>query len=280
MTQKNPEPESVVGNVFVIPLLGGQFGFGYVTAVNDGIYLCNIFDVVSDDPNPGDAIRSAPVLIDGYLVGGLEFRKSKRLAPLQPWAFCGVRMDGEVRSANRYFREGIPPQRIDFMGVEKDVPLTKDEAASYRAIRIPFSPGATAEIEIALKRLNVESLDLMRQWGVGEIQQTPMRLPKKPAAKTPAKKTSGRAAKDEGQAFATVTIPLEQMAPSERELAVRHALEDEIMKSKVGEIVSAGAGMGEMDVQVRLGPKGSRKALEAVLAKLDLADRAKVTLSG
>lgn len=278
LTSTKSNPDSILGSIFVIPLLGGQFGFGYVTAIRSGQYLCNIFDVVTDDPVPDDGIRNSPLLIDGYLASPMDFARSKKLPSLEPWAFCGMKMEGKVTSENRYFQIGLPPRKFDFMQLEKDVPLTNEEAASFRFLKVRFPPGSTAEIEVALKRMDVDWLEHGRRWMMGEIKQSPMTPQKQAAANVPKKKASGKTPSAKGGNLATITIPLAKKAPSKQELALRHALEDEIKKSEVGEIVSAGAGMGMMDVQVRLATKDSWKALDTALAQVGLADRATVTL--
>lgn len=164
------------GMIFVAPLLGGGYAFGYLTYENKSLMtLCDIFDVVGIERTPPPDLVSRPVLIRDLQVGS-EFLLTPKHNAGARWDVLNQSMPGPVRPATRYFRMGRDARhgkRVDLFGEEPDRPLRPDESAAYPLISKAFAPVPVAEIEVAVKRLPVTARALIAAWRVDHPQDPP-----------------------------------------------------------------------------------------------------------
>lgn len=163
MDYKNFQP----GRVFVVPLLGGGYAYGYFTYFNKHLMtLGNIFDFWSESATPPSDIADKPIIMFDLTLGA-EFLLSAKSNAGERWKITKTSVPGAVTPRNRYFRMGGPPRsyrRIDILGKEPDLPLSPEEAAKYPAVSKDFPPTPTAQVEIAVKRLLMSSAELIKSW--------------------------------------------------------------------------------------------------------------------
>lgn len=264
-------PELKVGQVFSIPLLGGGYAFGYVTyfgKMHQGLFnRANIFDYYSDNNRPDKSILDKPIALYDIAFGE-EFVLTPKSSAGGRWEPLELFVEGNVQPHTRYYRMGMPPFRIDILEEDSKVPLTDEEAEGYDFMFIDFAPFPTAQVEVIVKKLDIDEIELIKQW-------------RKSAATTSDASTDVRAPRKRRRPMEVdIIITIEDDFPSSDELAVRHRLEDAIVEQKLGKITDAGAGMGAMDLALRV-PSGAKlKKLKALLEEQGLADRTKLKVDG
>jgi hypothetical protein len=161
------ESDFTPGRIFVVPLLGGGYAFGYLTWSKKGsLRLVNIFDYVSEDPAPPADLLQKPIAIYDMFVGA-EFLLTPKHKAGKRWTLTKDVVPGNITPRNRYYRMGAAPwgfKRVDMLGEEPDLPLSPEEAKQYPSQGQSLPPVPTAQIEIKLKRLDVAPLDFVRSW--------------------------------------------------------------------------------------------------------------------
>jgi len=231
------EPRFQPGRVFVVPLLGGGFAFGYATAERGPSLFCNFFDYLSEDDQPPESLLDRPILIRDHQVGA-EFTRGPARSG-EPWRFTDLRLKEPVKLQNRYIQMGIPPRRVDVLGEEPDVPLSPEDAKKVPKLASRFPPYSAALVEVAMKRLDMTPDDLVDAWEAEKLG-------------SPDKSAGAAREKKKGKEKGTkVHIAIKMKGagmPSPADLELRHAVEDAIAKRKLGKVTDAGAGMGIMDV--------------------------------
>lgn len=264
-------PELKLGQVFSIPLLEGGYAFGYVTYLGERrrglLNRANVFDYYSDNDWADESILDKPIAL--YDVAfGIEFVLTSKLKVGDRWKPLELFVEGNVQPHTRYYKMGIPPFKIDILEEEPDVPLTDEEAKRYSFIFKDSAPAPTAQIEVVVKKLKIDEFELMDRWmeraAITSDDSTDVPAPRK--RRRPME--------------VDIIITIEDDFPSSDELAVRHRLEDAIVEQKLGKITDAGAGMGAMDLALRV-PSGAKlKKLKALLEEQGLADRTKLKVDG
>jgi hypothetical protein len=225
------------GRVFVVPLLGGGYSFGVLTFYNRAIgALGNIIDFVGDDPDPPPEIHEKPVTIHDVWCHTEFFLKPSANAG-EPWKFTKILVSSPLRPRNRYYRMGSFPgdyMRRDILGEEPSIPLSPEEALKYPRLSVPFPPFNAAQIEVAVKRLDVTPDEFIKSWRSNREEV---------ASK------ERRPLITEGPGVIHIEIAYRGKGlPSRNLIARRHALEDRLTAAGAGHITEAGGGMGVMDI--------------------------------
>lgn len=261
------KPRFQPGRVFVVPLLGGGFAFGYATAECSASLFCNFFDYVGESDRPPESVLDRPIVIRDHQVG-MEFTIKDPARSGQPWRFTDLTVKGPVKLQNRYVQMGIPPRRVDVLGEEPDVPLSPEEAKKVPFLGTRFPPYSAALVEVAVKRLSVTPKELATAWREGKLGDS------KPAAASAAPEPEP-ANKKAPQVHIQIKVKGSGM-PSPADLELRHAVEDEIAKRKLGRVVDAGGGRGVMDVYFTAKSSNALATTERLLKDLGLSRVAKV----
>jgi len=257
------------GRVFVVPLLGGGFAFGYATAQLSPSVFVNIFDHVSDNDTLPSNLAELRVELYDLQIGG-EFRIMDATREGDEWRWCDERVQAPIAPRNRYVQMGLPPRRIDVLGEEPDRPLTPEQAKGVPFLGFRFAPYTVALIEVALKRLDGTPKDLINSWRA--------RPPSKASSAT--RRAGAKTKKDSPKPNAVhIEVRLRGKGlPTSSDLDLRHRLEAHIAKQKLGAIVDAGGGFGLMDVVVQTDAPDAIDRIRAMLDELGVPkSRAKIT---
>lgn len=246
-----------LNEVFVIPLLDGGYAFGRITC-HYHTNFCDVFDLLADSPDVPADLAERPLLMRDFQIGSTEFRRFKQGLPL--WRATGVHLPA-VLPQNRYAQMGLPPRRVDILREEPDVPIPPDQIDKYPIVSSPFPPGTTAKIEVALKRLSVDYLELCKAWREG-------RLATRPGDPPPRVKAMSRKRAPEVPQQIYIAIPLADEFPVATELERRHALEAQILERKLGTIASAGAGLGVAELLIIPANRRSMSAVRRLVENL------------
>jgi hypothetical protein len=224
------------GRVFVVPLLGGGFAFGVHTFLVKRFFsFGNIFDYFVDEPIPPPDLSEKQIVI--FDVQGIvgEFTRFPVEDAGEPWWFTNEYVHGPAsKMKNRYFLlGGPPPKRKDILGIEPTVPIPLEEAKKYPELGKRFPPYTTAEIEVAVKRLDVTPDQLIAAWRAGRPKSKRNRPP----------------LITKGPARIRIEMPYEgEGLPTKELLHKRHLLEDQLMAIEAGEITDVGGGMGVVEI--------------------------------
>lgn len=158
-----------VGRVFVIPLLGGGFGFGVITFVDRSIGMfCDVFDALADDPEPPADLASRPRLLrDRWFGAELQLRPGSGTG--ERWRPTAVSMPG-VAPSTRWYLTGGPPRpyfRKDLYRELPPEPVDPAETGGLLRLSARFPPYLTAEVEVGLKRLDLTPDAWIAAWRAG-----------------------------------------------------------------------------------------------------------------
>jgi len=256
-----------IGRVFVAPLLGGGYAYGYGTANVLGYLYSNIYCYVGTEPTPPKDICSKPVQIHDLIVGE-EFTLTPSMDAGEKWQFTAMTVPEVPKPRHRYVRMGIPPRRIDILGEEPDVPLKEEtEVNKYPKLSKDFAPYPAALIEVTLKQLDMTPDELVEQWDAS------------PSKKKKRKRTSRRSEK--ASTGSTVHIEIRSSSkgfPTPDELETRQSVEDALSERKLAKILSAGAGFGVMDIYAKPAKGTHISDFEAIVRELGIEDIADVDM--
>ena len=226
------EKEFVPGRVFLVPLLRGGYAIGYVThRVPRSVTLVTILHLVLDHPSPGaEDLRAGPLIID--MMSGADFVGPK-LHPELAWSFTALKMPMPVQVTRRFVKMGLPPKRKDLLGILPDTPLSAADAEKLPALGTTFPPGNTAQIEVALRRIDAPWVLYAREWAA---EQSVGRAPP-PASNTMARRVR-------------LSLPTRGRFPTKAEMKTRERLERAMRERRIGVVSDVGAGLGSMDLTV------------------------------
>lgn len=158
-----------LGQVFAVPLLNGGFAFGYVTGFRERSWMVvSIFSCFSETSDPPADLFERDVAIADMFIGGANFELGpSRKKPDFCWRLLDIFIEGDVRPQTRYYLMGIGPggyKRTDVLGEEPDAPISAEEAASLTRISLGHSAVDTARVEIAVKGLDTDDVEMAEVW--------------------------------------------------------------------------------------------------------------------
>jgi hypothetical protein len=204
----------------------------YVKSFN---YFGNIFDYIGEEPVPPSDLSEKQIIIYDIQTISTELSLQSSYNAGEPWWFTNEYVHGPAsKMKNRYFLlGGPPPKKTDILEIEPDVPIPPEEAKKYSKLGKRFPPYTTAEIEVAVKRLDVTPDQLIAAWRAGRPKSKRNRPP----------------LITKGPARIRIEMPYEgEGLPTKELLHKRHLLEDQLMAIEAGEITDVGGGMGVVEI--------------------------------
>jgi hypothetical protein len=213
-------------------LLRGGYGLGYVTHnIPRDVTLVTILDVLLTVPTPSAKdLLADPLIVD--MMSGVDFIGPKN-HPNLAWVLTSLKMPLPVQLTKRFVKIGLPPKRKDLLGILPDTPLSSEEAERLPTLGTTFPPGNTAQIEVALRRLDTSWVLYARAWASEQAAGT---TPPAPPHATARK--------------IRVSLATRGSFPTNTELKKRDRVERAIRERRIGIVGDVGAGLGSMDITV------------------------------
>lgn len=156
------------GRVFVIPLLGGGHAFGVITfnERKTGIF-CDVFDCVSEGPEPPDDLATRPLVLRDRFVGP-EFSLEPGDRAGEAWRATAVKLPGSFAPSTRWYLMGGPPplpyKRKDLLRELPAEPVEASQIDGLLRLSKRGAPFPAAEIEVVVKHLDITPEQLIAAW--------------------------------------------------------------------------------------------------------------------
>lgn len=152
------------GQMFVAPLLGGGYAYGYFVSVDVPLMkLVDVYDRLGWTPAIPDDIEAAPLVVEALPIGGTEFDLDPRRAGEngERWTPSDRFLRDPPEPRLRFFVQGrnVRPVVMDVMGEFPDRPATPADLEGLPTYGSDFPPTTTNAIEVALRRIDVDPDD-------------------------------------------------------------------------------------------------------------------------
>lgn len=153
-------PRFTSGQYFTVPLLGHGYAHGYLThTTSRQMLVAAIHDCLTETPDLPENIEDIPLILPNLRIDAAAFSIPAKLEQYQgrKWIKHKKIHSGVIEPAERYYILGAnrDPRIWDIMTGEILRPATKEEEQTLQNVGFDLVPGPTAEIEIALLRLDI-----------------------------------------------------------------------------------------------------------------------------